>query len=232
MSDLFIRQAVRPLPVILLLDTSGSMYGEKIDALNLAVKKMIESFGKEDSTISEIYTAIITFGGRVNLHTDITPSRLIQFENLDANGMTPMGGALKLCAELINDKERWPKRSFRPTVVLVSDGEPNDDYKEILTKFVTEGRTAQCDRWALAIGNDADHSLLEKFLTGQEKRVMEASDAAGIAKFFATVTNTTKMRSKEKDPNKIIVPVLNDILPLDNGGSNRTGDDSSPSPYF
>jgi uncharacterized protein YegL len=232
MTDPFIRQPVRPLPVILLVDTSGSMYGEKINALNVAVKKMIESFGKEDSTISEIYTAIITFGGRVDLHTDITASRLIHFEELSANGLTPMGGALKLCQELINNKERWPKNSFRPTVVLISDGAPNDDYQDILTKFVTEGRSAQCDRWALAIGNDADYNLLEKFLTGQEKRVMEASDAAGIARFFATLTNTTKIRSTQKDPNKIIVPVLNDILPVDDGGKKKSSNDSSPSPYF
>lgn len=231
MSDPFIRQPVRPLPVILLLDTSGSMYGEKIDALNLSVKKMIESFGKEDSTISEIYTAIITFGGRAELHTDITPSRQVQYENLDVNGMTPLGGALKLCEELINDKSRWPKNSFRPTVVLVSDGEPNDDYKAILNKFVTEGRTSQCDRWALAIGNDADYSVLEKFLAGQEKRVMEASDAAGIVKFFATLTNTTRMRSTQKDPNKMIVPVLDDIFPVDEP-KGKAGNDSSPSPYF
>ena len=34
----FIKPMLRPLPVILLLDTSGSMYGEKIDTLNIAVK--------------------------------------------------------------------------------------------------------------------------------------------------------------------------------------------------
>lgn len=52
----------RPLPVILLLDRSGSMYGENIDTLNSAVNEMIESFKTAGQGEVEINLGVISFG--------------------------------------------------------------------------------------------------------------------------------------------------------------------------
>ena len=41
--------------------------------------------------------------------------------------MTPMGTALKMAKDMIDDKQETPSRIYRPAVVLVSDGAPNDD---------------------------------------------------------------------------------------------------------
>ena len=59
----------RPLPVIILADTSGSMSEHgKIEALNNALKEMMSSFSQESRRAAEIQVAIITFGGQANLH--------------------------------------------------------------------------------------------------------------------------------------------------------------------
>lgn len=206
----FVKPVLRPLPVILLLDTSGSMYGESIDTLNIAVKRMVESFKNEESTQVEIYTAIVTFGGRANLHLPFTKASEINWTNLEANGMTPFGGALSICKDLImnlNNTE-FGGKPYKPTVVLVSDGNPTDDYEDLLDEFVKTPRTGTCDRWALGIGEHADYAMLAKFISGQEKRVMEAADAAGIAKFFQLVTNSTKARTESTNPNA--VPILSE----------------------
>jgi uncharacterized protein YegL len=64
----FTRQEARPLPVILLLDVSGSMHDHgKIDALNQAVQEMINSFKREQSFKAEIHLTIITFGARPSI---------------------------------------------------------------------------------------------------------------------------------------------------------------------
>ncbi|MEB9458416.1 vWA domain-containing protein [Bacillus anthracis] len=209
MMNQFVRQEVRPLPVILLLDTSASMYGYKIDALNEAVKEMIKSFADEESTRAEIHVAVVTFGGRAELSLKLTPAREIQFESLGVNGATPLGGALQIVTDLINDKKQLPPKSFRPTIILVSDGDPNDsDWEMRLKSFVTEGKTAKCDRWSLAIGSDANTQVLKQFLDTQEKRVITAADASGIHKFFQFITNTTTERQKSQNPN--MVPETND----------------------
>lgn len=201
----FIKPMLRPLPVILLLDTSGSMYGEKIDTLNIAVKNMLESFKTQVSTVAEIYTSVITFGGRASIHSDFAPASQVKWTKLDANGGTPLGQALTLCTEVIQQltPDKFNGKPYRPTIVLVSDGEPTDDFNTVLDQFLANKKTSTCDRWALAIGDDANVSVLERFLTGQEKRIMQASDASGIAKFFEIVTNSTQKRTESSNPNVV-----------------------------
>jgi uncharacterized protein YegL len=58
----------KPLPVVLLLDVSGSMHGAKIQNLNAAVKDMLETFRDTENGEIEIHVAIITFGAEVKLH--------------------------------------------------------------------------------------------------------------------------------------------------------------------
>ena len=93
----FTTTAARPLPIIILADTSGSMGSEgKIDNLNQAIREMLDSFANEDDLRAEINVAIITFGGTVGLHTDFMPASKakLQWHEMSANGGTPMGGAI------------------------------------------------------------------------------------------------------------------------------------------
>lgn len=203
MQDDYVKQSARPLPVILLLDVSGSMDGNKIEALNASVREMLDSFAEEENTRAEIHTAILTFGGRVNLYQDLMPANEIQFQDMKANGGTPFGEALDLATDLINNKERLPSRGYRPTIVLVSDGYPTDDWKLKLDTFVNEGRTAKCDRWALGIGREIGEDMLLKFMNDPEKRVLRTEDASDIHKFFRFVTDSIKLRSISANPNKV-----------------------------
>lgn len=190
-----VKSNARPLPIILLLDTSGSMDGHRIDALNSAVKDMINSFSEQDSIRAEIQVAIITFGAEVKLHTDLTPARNIHWTDLTAMGMTPLGGALDLAKEIIEDKKKITSRSYRPTVIVVSDGMPNDNWVQSLENFM-QGRSGKCDRWAMAIGDGANKELLKKFVNNDDEYVFEASDAYQIKKFFKVVTMSTLQLSK------------------------------------
>ena len=61
--DGFVMPQARMLPVILLLDVSGSMsYDSKMDELNNSVREMIESFKKEQIVQADICVSIVTFG--------------------------------------------------------------------------------------------------------------------------------------------------------------------------
>lgn len=200
----YVKNEAKPLPVILLLDTSGSMNGEKIDMLNHAVKEMIDDFKSERLTEVRIQIAIITFGGTASLHLGLTNVQDIDYENFSASGMTPLGGALNLAVELINDKEKITSKGYRPTVILVSDGMPNDQWEGPLTTFLENKRTSKCERWALGIGNDASISMLKQFLNNPKKEVFDASQAKEIASFFKFVTMSTIARSQSVNPNETI----------------------------
>src|SRR5687767_11881591 len=105
----------RPLPVILLLDTSGSMEtNDAIQVLNRAIRDMINDFANEDSPV-DIQVAIITFGGLVAaLHQDITQAKDVAWTDMIAEGKTPMGHAFEIAYNLISDRNRIESRAYAP----------------------------------------------------------------------------------------------------------------------
>jgi len=193
----------KPLPLYLLLDVSSSMGGKKINNLNQAVKDLIQSLAGEEKVEIEILISIITFGNTVDVHLSPTSASQVELANLSAYGMTPMGGALKMTKGMIEDKEVTPSRAYRPTVVLVSDGQPNDSWEQPLDDFIHSGRSQKCDRMAMAIGSDADESVLKQFIAGTEHKLFYANDAKGLHKFFQYVTMSVTTRTRSKNANEI-----------------------------
>ena len=204
----------KSIPVVLLLDTSYSMDGEPIKKLNEAVEAMIAEFKKAETMETFIKLSIITFGSKngVDLNTPLTEVSNVNFQPLDVHGSTPMGTALKMAKAMIEDKSIFKGRDYRPTVVLLSDGEPNDDWKSPLNDFISNGRSSKCDRIAVAIGA-ADKSVLETFISGCENSLFYAEDASKIIDAFKKITMSVTMRTKSVNKNQAI----NIEESLDNG---------------
>lgn len=220
----------KPLPVMLVLDVSGSM-NEVVDGtfkrtgqiveedgqtwevveggvtrlqvLNEAAKDMIAALAKEEQLKHEFLLSVITFGETVQLHIAPTKASSVSWEDLVAAGETPLGEALATAKRLIEDKETTPSRAYRPVVVLVSDGRPTDQWEESLASFVETGRSTKCDRMAMAIGSGADEEMLQRFIAGTQNRVCHAADAQQIHEFFRRVTMSVTIRSTSKNPNQI-----------------------------
>lgn len=180
----------RVLPVVLLLDTSGSMAeDDKISVLNDSVTEMIEELTDADGGHGYITLSVIAFGGsEARLVEAHTPVADVQFSSLKANGGTPFGSALALAQQVIDDRTALPARAYRPTIALVSDGRPTDDgWEEKLEALVRSERGEKSTRFALAIGADANRDVLKRFTGGQ---VHEANEASEIRTFLRFVTMT------------------------------------------
>lgn len=213
----------KPLPVLLLLDVSGSMNEivsaplaqtgplweskdkgtSRIQVLNQAVVEMLASFAREEGLEHEFLVSVITFGDQVTVHLAPTKASHVSWQPLLAAGQTPLGEALNLAKRLLEDKERTPPRAYRPVVVLVSDGKPTDRWEASLESFAGTGRSAKCDRVAVAIGAGADEQMLKKFIAGTPNPLFYASDAKQILETFHRVTLSVTVRSRAKDPNLI-----------------------------
>ena len=195
--------APRYYPVILLLDVSGSMFGEKIEALHAAVTEMTNSFAAQRTREKMITVAIITFGGYgASLHTSYTDAPDLQSRGIprfNADGGTPLGAALSMAKEMIEDKSTTPGRWYRPSVVLVSDGYPNDSWKGPLRSFINDGRTAKCLRIAVPIGTDADENMMLQF-TGDRAQIFYAQDVAAIADAFKNVVMSVTVSQNASKP--------------------------------
>ena len=177
--------------------------GEKIQNLNVAVKDMLQTFRNTENNETEIHVAIISFGGDVKLHQSLTITSSIDWHDLSAYGGTPLGEALKMAKSMLEDKSVIPSRAYRPTVVLVSDGQPTDEWEKPLTDFIKEGRSSKCDRMAMAIGADADESILGKFIEGTKNPLFYAKDAKQMREFFKFVTMSVTIRTQSKDKNVV-----------------------------
>ncbi len=200
----------RPLPVILLLDRSGSMGGEKISTLNSAVNEMISSFKTAGQGEVDINLGVISFGdGGATYDLPLQSVAGITGIALQANGGTPMGKALMMAKDLLEDKEVIPSKGYRPAVVLVSDGAPNDSWEQPMSDFISGGRSSKCERFAMAIGTSQEDPVLNKFLSGTENRVFLASDASKIRDFFKFVTMSVSVRSRSQNPNALLPAASN-----------------------
>lgn len=206
----FTTPTAKPLPVVLLLDVSSSMSGDKIENLNKAVKDMLDTFAQEEKMETEILVSVITFGNQVELQVPYTKASQVQWKNLQANGRTPMGTALKMAKAMIEDIETTPSRAYRPTIVLVSDGQPNDSWEAPMEGFISEGRSSKCFCWAMGIGRDADNIVLERFISKTPflakdvpNRVFDAREAKDIHQFFQMVTMSLTRRAQSSNPNVV-----------------------------
>jgi uncharacterized protein YegL len=200
----FTVQKARPLPVLLLADVSGSMSADgKIQALNHAVREMLEAFQDESDLRAEVHLAVITFGGEARVHLPLGPALNVSWTDLSASGGTPMGAAFDLAREMVEDPVIVPGRAYRPTIVLVSDGQPTGPHpwQPSLQSLLAGERSGKSFRMALAIGADADHDVLQAFLADPEARVYRADAARQIRQFFQLVTMSVSARSRSANPN-------------------------------
>lgn len=179
------------MPVIILADTSGSMAGQgKIDHLNQAIRKMIASFKEESAIGVSIKLAVIAFGGEnAILHTPYSSVGWIEWKDLKANGKTPLGQGLVMLGKML-DEMTGITRSFRPNVVLVSDGIPTDNWQVPFHKIVNSKRSGKANRLAIGVGADADQKMLTEFVGGDATKVVSDHDASMIGQFFEYVTLT------------------------------------------
>ena len=192
----------RPLPVIVLADTSGSMEGEKIAALNEALRQMVESFRELDDSRVTPWVAVVTFDNDARLALPPCPAHSATLPLLRAEGRTAMGAAFRIVRELLEDRARVPGSAFTPNLVLVSDGQPNDEWQSELEALLGSNRARRGLRLAMGIGSDADEKMLKKFVS-PEIPVVRAADARRIRSFFQLVTFTVAQRSKSHTPNQV-----------------------------
>lgn len=188
----------RPLPVLLVLDTSGSMRADdKIEALNLGVQELLETLRREDDDLGSIHVAVITFGGdEAELVLELTPVGEAALGRLEAGGRTPLGGAFELARGLMEDRDVIPSRAYRPTIALLSDGIPTDDWEEPLERLLQSERAAKATRMAVGVGADADRNVLSRFADD----VRRIEHAAQIRDYLQFVTMTVVDHASSSDP--------------------------------
>lgn len=148
------------LPLIFIIDKSGSMTGERIAAVNAAMRNilpMLDDISRNNND-ARIKLAVLEFDNNVNW---ITPSladpKDYTWVDIQAGGLTYFGAACSSLYEklsrsqLLSDPEGYNK----PVIIVLSDGEPNDDWTYAINKLKENRWFKLSQKFAIAIGHDA-----------------------------------------------------------------------------
>lgn len=129
---------MRRLPVYLLLDTSGSMRGEPIAALNVGVQSMLQALRRDPYALETVHLSLITFDIEAHELFPLTPLEQVQVPEIAVpeSGPTFLGAALKLLIEraqrdVVRTSE-GQRGDWLPLVFVMTDGSPSDSqaYRE------------------------------------------------------------------------------------------------------
>jgi uncharacterized protein YegL len=175
--------ARRQLHFIWILDVSGSMRADgKIQALNVAISEALPSLraAADGNMSAEVLVRAVTFSTGAEWHSpEPTPVADFRWRPVEAGGFTDMGAALSLVADGLQVPP-MPERGLSPVLVLVSDGQPTDNFDEGLRRVLETTWGSRAIRLAIAIGRDADQTILQTFIgneSGQRPVLANNPDA-------------------------------------------------------
>ena len=160
-------------PVILLLDTSGSMYGAPINELNLGLKQFIRETAEDEAAGRSVELEVITFDNRANVAMPFTPIGDVERDPapLTAEGCTSMGAGLALATQHLYDRRQLYRQNgvscYRPWVILMTDGGPNDAWEVEADKMRRLGEAGKIQYIGIEIGDSADHNTMCRILPAQ-----------------------------------------------------------------
>ena len=191
--------ARRPLHFIWIADCSGSMGGSKIESLNFAIRNAIPAMqdAAAANPFAEVMVRAVKFSSGASWHAgNPVPVDQFRWDHLEASGVTDMGKALQLVAEQL-DLAVMPQRALPPVLVLISDGQPTDDVRAGLRALMGQPWGKKAVRIAIAIGDDAEKSVLQRFIGHLELEPLQANNAESLVKFIKWVSTAVLKATSE-----------------------------------
>jgi uncharacterized protein YegL len=157
------------LACVLLLDTSGSMDGARIERLNEGVATLIAALREDELASKRVDLAVITFASEVTLVQDFSNPDQWDPPRFEAGGVTNMGEAIVQALDRLEVRKQEYKENgiayYRPWLFLLTDGTPTDSTELAARKLAAAQQRKQVKVFAVGVGDEIDLGSL-KTITG------------------------------------------------------------------
>ena len=203
---------MRRLPVYLVLDVSGSMHGEPIEAVRNGMQILVSTLRTDPYALETACISVITFDGTAKQLVPLTDLMNFQPPDIQAGTTTSLGDALRLTKECMEREVQKTtaevKGDWKPLVFLMTDGMPTDDWQAGLSEFKTAktGMVIAC-----AAGSGADSKILKQIT--DTVVVLDTADSSTIGAFFKWVSASISTTSKKVDLGKSESSQVNELPP-------------------
>jgi len=201
--------------VYLLLDCSGSMFGDPIEAVRQGLSLIRADLQSDPQAIETVWLSVITFESEAKQVVPLTPIDQFQEPTLQAGGTTSMGAAITLLLNCIDREVRkttpGQKGDFKPLVFLMTDGVATDNWERPADELKRRrpGNVIAC-----AAGSGSDENSLKR-ITEIVVKLNDTSPGT-LGAFFrwvsASVSTTSASVSAQGD-----APVNMPAPPADEG---------------
>lgn len=220
--------ASRPLHFFWIVDCSGSMCGEKIGTVNHAIQSVIPEMvdAASNNPNAQLLIRTLKFASGASWVTaKPVPVEDFAWDDLTAGGLTDMGKAFELLAAQLTIPP-MSDRALPPVLVLLSDGQPTDDYASRLKKLQSLPWGRKAVKIAISIGQDADDTVLTEF-TGNRELVLQANNAADLTKMIKWASTAASMVSAPAS-RVAADPQADNGIHLDNGSAPAPSNGGAP----
>jgi uncharacterized protein YegL len=193
----------RQMVLFFLVDTSGSMEGAKIGAVNTAIREVTPDLQDIGGADIDLKIAVLEFSMGCRWQNPKGPVSVNDFfwTNLTAAGGTDMGAAFRELNDKLSRNAflKAPSASVAPVLLLLSDGQPGDDYQSALALLKNNNWYKSAVKTAIAIGSDADQDVLAEF-TGTPETVIAVYTPEVLRRMIRTVSITSSQIGSRSQP--------------------------------
>lgn len=183
----------RRLPIYILIDTSYSMSGEPLKAVQNGLETLVKALRQDPQALETAYLSVIEFNSEARQLEKLKDLTEFQTPTLRVNGATSMGKSLSLLVKCIQEEVLVDgRRDWKPMVFLLTDGIPTDNLQKGIEdlKKINIGTFVAC-----AAGSGAEVSNLEKITNLIV--TLDETNRESITSFFKWVSASISVGSQK-----------------------------------